>query len=1524
MSTVDIDLGSYKLGWRDEIEYEFRPEKGLSEQVIRQMSEMKGEPGWMLDFRLKAYQRFLRKPIPQWGGGGLLNEIDFDNIYYYIKPAKEQAKSWDMVPESIKETYEKLGIPEAERKYLAGVTAQYECLRGDVRVYTADRGMVPIKEISAGDRVFSLDEPSGRLLVSEVKGATQTDVRQTYRIELEGGRVVYATDNHPFLAETDKGRVWRTVADLREGDLVTVANTLPDPGISHRPERPKGTPDAFPELTNPKVAWVFGYAVAGGSIDDDGVLTIVASGDVGAVLQGTIGREFLTISKLEGGRLVVAEKPLVRWFQRNGLIGVLDGRRIPSWVFGLPLLEKAAFLRGCLDASRESGLRGPLASDVAELAELASRIGEEAVGLAPVRSITPADVAPVFDIEVAGPHNFVAEGVVVHNSEVVYHRNREELERQGVLFCDTDTAVRKYPELVKEYFGTIIPPNDNKFAALNSAVWSGGSFIYCPPGVHVEQPLQAYFRINSENAGQFERTLIIIDEGAFAHYIEGCLPAGELVATGEGGYRPIEELSVGEMVLGHDGRPVRVRAKQLRDYRGPLYKVVPLSADNAFTVTGDHPVLIVRRQDVLVKRAPRRGWRPEANTARLVGMSPEWVPVKEVREGDFLIFPKPRPTPPKTVWPIEMARLIGYYLAEGSAVLTNGSKSVAFSFHIDDHESIDEVRRLCKQIYDTPGSVTWVEERHEARVLVYSIAAYEALRHHVGTRSHTKRLSPEVMSQDPSFVRNLVETYMRGDGNVTERGDALWYRAHTTSREWAHQLQAIMARLGVFATVRLARAGGPGEILGRSVNRRGLYTVQWTIGGSGPRQVRDAGDHFLVPIQRIEMSDFEGVVYNLDVPAPDSYLANGFAVHNCSAPIYTTDSLHSAVVEIVVKRGGRCRYTTIQNWSPNVFNLVTKRAAAYQDATMEWIDGNIGCLAEGSRVTTPSGLKPIELVQPGDQVLSWDDTVGQLTWRRVMAKRYSGQQPVRKVRIGQRQIEVTDNHPFLSYLHDPSRAKKLGRYRLGYVRADHLSQAIVPRSSIAYGVAHKLERPSTTPTFQAANQYGSGFHAVRERPQRLEIPDETTDELMWLFGLYLGDGSIESSPSNDGGRRWAKVVFSVPRSDRARERLLAVMSRLAPGGVPTERADGVTLSWSSVDLADLIEMNGFATGALKKRLPPWTLDLPESQRLALVAGILDSDGCAARGKRGFSVKSVNRSLLEDMGDVLTSLGVPARLHTESQESRKVEILGYLSVSRGAYRLDFPADPRLVAVVTPALRDAVSRQPATSTRSFRRVGRSQIELPATVEIRKATISEVGRITPTWDIEVEGTGNFVAEGFIVHNSRLTMKYPSVWLMEPGAHGEVLSIAYAGNGQHQDAGAKMVHAASHTSSTIVSKSISKDGGRAGYRGLVRVEPGAESAKSFVRCDALILDEKSRSDTYPSMEIEENDAEIGHEATVSKVGDEQLFYLRSRGLTEEQATSMIVAGFIEPIVRELPMEYAVEMNRLIELNMAEAGAIG
>ncbi len=169
---------------------------------------------------------------------------------------------------------------------------------------------------------------------------------------------------------------------------------------------------------------------------------------------------------------------------------------------------------------------------------------------------------------------------------------------------------------------------------------------------------------------------------------------------------------------------------------------------------------------------------------------------------------------------------------------------------------------------------------------------------------------------------------------------------------------------------------------------------------------------------------------------------------------------------------------------------------------------------------------------------------------------------------------------------------------------------------------------------------------------------------------------------------------------------------------------------------------------------------------------------------------------------------------------------------------------------------------------------------------------------------------------------MKYPAVWMTGEHAKGEVMSIAFAGEGQHQDAGAKMVHAAPHTSSTIVSKSVARGGGRTSYRGLVQIDEGAHGSRSTVKCDALLVDTISRSDTYPYVDVREDDVAMGHEATVSRVSDDQLFYLMSRGLSEDEAMAMVVRGFVEPIARELPMEYALELNRLIELQME--GAVG
>ena len=528
---------------------------------------------------------------------------------------------------------------------------------------------------------------------------------------------------------------------------------------------------------------------------------------------------------------------------------------------------------------------------------------------------------------------YLAGVSAMYDSEVVMHKNHEELAKQGVIFCDTDTAVRDHFDIVQKYLGTVIPPGDNKFAALNSAVWSGGSFIYVPAGVKVEMPLQAYFRINSENAGQFERTLIIAEEGSSIHYVEGC-----------------------------------------------------------------------------------------------------------------------------------------------------------------------------------------------------------------------------------------------------------------------------------------------------------------------------------------------------------------------SAPIYAADSLHSAVVELIAKPGAHIHYTTIQNWSPNVYNLVTKRALAEAEATVQWTDVNMGCLAEGSTVTTRSGPKPIELVVPGEEVLSFDESSGELCFRSVTAKRKSGRQPVREVRSGMRSLWVTDNHPFLSFRYDSARPRKLGRYELSYVPADELEKAIVPISSIDYGEPHKLRVPDTTTEYSNSNQWGARFTVKRERAQRLFVDSFTTDDMMWLFGLFTGDGSVQRKFGVNGGTRWAKVVFSVPNQDRARDRLMEVMASIMPGVWPTERKDGIALSWNSVELADFITENGFATGALQKRIPEWVLQLPESQRLAFVAGYLDSDGCFV--KDIFQIKSANKSLLEDVAKILTSLGIPVRIHTESDEETDVMILGYQSRCRGVHKLCFRPDERLISFVTPAFAESYCAEKAS--------------------------------------------------------------------------------------------------------------------------------------------------------------------------------------------------------------------------------------
>jgi Fe-S cluster assembly protein SufB len=558
-----------------------------------------------------------------------------------------------------------------------------------------------------------------------------------------------------------------------------------------------------------------------------------------------------------------------------------------------------------------------------------------------------------------------------------------------------------------------------------------------------------------------------------------------------------------------------VQSIRTRPFKGDLVKIRPLSPGNTFQLTPEHPVLAVKREQVRVKRQSHHGWQPEVNTQALAAAEPEYIEAGKLTEGDFLVFPVCKVTNDLPSYTPDVMRLLGYYLAEGSAYVhtTLNMPVVAFSLGIHETEVIDEIKALVERVVGKPAYQVDQEERHASSLTVHSRELMEFCTEACGKGAGEKRLSQAVMELPPDKQAYLLETYFKSDGSVYEK-DRTMIRASTASPVLAAQLQELLARQGLYASI-MIRKGGEDSIQGHRVERQDQYVLYYSLDKTHS-EVRKVNDHFLVPIKAIERVPYDGPVFNFEVVGtPNSYLVRGFAVHNCTAPIYASDSLHSAVVEIIVKKNGRCRYSTIQNWSSDVYNLVTKRAMAYEGATMEWIDANLG-----------------------------------------------------------------------------------------------------------------------------------------------------------------------------------------------------------------------------------------------------------------------------------------------------------------------------------------------------------------------------------------------------------------------SRVTMKYPAVYMMGPKAHGEILSIAFAGHGQTLDAGGKVIHAAPNTSSKIMSKSISKNGGRASYRGLLKVAKGATGSKSTVVCDALLLDDHSRSDTYPSIEIDEQDVQVGHEASVSKVNEEQIFYLMSRGLGEEEAATMIVSGFIEPMVKELPMEYAVEMNRLIQLQME--GSIG
>jgi Fe-S cluster assembly scaffold protein SufB len=477
---------------------------------------------------------------------------------------------------------------------------------------------------------------------------------------------------------------------------------------------------------------------------------------------------------------------------------------------------------------------------------------------------------------------------------------------------------------------------------------------------------------------------------------------------------------------------------------------------------------------------------------------------------------------------------------------------------------------------------------------------------------------------------------------------------------------------------------------------------------------------------------------------------------------------------------------------------------------------------------------------------------------RVVGKRENPPEQVYNVVLrNHREVRATANHPFLV-------ARKIGRTRqLAWTSV----ASIVPGDELAIvGLVPDRGRPHR-------------FDEIARRKHsqnRFAAPVETTDDLMWILGFYVGDGFL------DGENR---VTFAVPDTDPAcaplRERLRAVFA------VEAHRARGVQLRINSAPLVDWLRVAGFSGDATTKRLPDWIFRIPHAQKRAFIDGYIAADGHIREGHRNISITSTSWVLLEQVRALAISAGMNATKISTWTRHQKLPL--------GTHEKSY-------------------------TTSYLYFGDEPLDGPVHF-VPILTIEPAGEHV-TYDIEVEGTANFIANGVFVHNSRATVKYPAIYLRGEGATAEVISVAFAGHGQHQDTGAKAVHLAPNTRSRIVSKSVSKDGGRGTYRGTLKVAPGATGVIASVRCDALLLDEDSRSDTYPYIDIQEDDTTMTHEATVGKVSADQIFYLMSRGLTENEATNLVVQGFLEVFTKELPMEYAIEFNRLVKMEME--GSLG
>jgi Fe-S cluster assembly protein SufB len=508
---------------------------------------------------------------------------------------------------------------------------------------------------------------------------------------------------------------------------------------------------------------------------------------------------------------------------------------------------------------------------------------------------------------------------------------KKKLEELGIIFCSFSEAVLNHPELVRQYLGSVVPVKDNYFAALNSAVFSDGSFCYIPPGVKCPMELSTYFRINQAQIGQFERTLIIAEKDSYVSYLEGCFLAGTLIWT-PNGVKEIEEIKVKDQVFDHQGNIQTVKTLMRRPYKGNIYSINPIGFQKVIEATSEHPFWVIPKSKIL-KNINQKGTFPKIETKKLLSVTPEWIEAKDLQEGDFVYMPIVQTKNSKIS--IEEAELLGFYLANGSSYFNNINKQYInkFSLNINKIEYTNRIIDLVIKKFGKEINFQKNLNKNKLCLSFYSKEAHDWFIYHVGKKDLNKKLSPELINMPEKSIHFFIESYLKVNGNIfydhkiRKNGSTkkiITKRFYTSSKLLVQDLLLLLSRINIFGIIK------------KSVKDRKNYKQEsWQIiwnSNQQYNQIKKIDNGFWIPIKSISKKYQETIVYNFEVNNTNTYLVQGIAVHNCSSPARLENQLHAAVVEIIALENATVKYSTIQNWYPGdengkggIYNFVTKR-----------------------------------------------------------------------------------------------------------------------------------------------------------------------------------------------------------------------------------------------------------------------------------------------------------------------------------------------------------------------------------------------------------------------------------------------------------------------------------------------------------------------------------------------------------------------------------------------------------------------